>query len=96
MHEQMGFRGCSDDGPVAVGAVTECRTSDVCAVAVVVFGIVTAGSAQTVGCTCGGGGCERVDGRDVVAEIGVHVGVVDTVVKAGIGDGHDDARAVQT
>ena len=40
-------------------------------------------------------GCEREDAGDVVGKVGVHVGVVDPVVKAGVGHRDDDATAVK-
>ena len=94
MEQEVGFWSGADNVAVAVGAVTQNRACDVGAVAVVVFGIV-ATRAQTVGCAHRGRWREGKNTLDVVSEIGVHVGVVHTVVKSCVGDGDDDAASIQ-
>ena len=94
MEQEVGFGSSPDDVAVAVCAVAENRACDVGAVAVVVFGVI-ATRAQTIGRAHRGGWREGEDTLDVVSEIGVHVGVVHTVVKSCVGDGDDDPASVQ-
>ena len=90
VEEEVGLGGRSDDVTVAVCSITKHRPGNVCTVTVVVFGIVAAG-VEVVIAACRWGCWERENSGDVVTEIGVHVGVVDSVVKTRIGHRDDDA-----
>ena len=96
LEQQVGFRGHTNNVAVAVGPVAQHRTGDVGAVTVGVLGVITARVTEAVIGARAARGLEGDDAGDVVAEIGVHVRVVDAVVKAGVGHGHDDAAAVQS
>ena len=94
VNQQVCLGGCAHDVAVAVRTVAQHGTSDVRAVAVVVLRVITA-RAQTEG---GTGGCRWREGQnagDVVAEVWVHVGIVDPVVKPRIGNGDDDAASIE-
>ena len=94
VHQEMRLGCGADDGTVAVGPIAQHRTRDVRAVAVEVFCVVPA-RAQTKEAARRCSGWEREDAGDVVAEIRVHVGVVDAVVKTGVGHRHDDTLTAQ-
>ena len=95
LEQQVSLWSDAHDVAVAVGSVAQHGTGDVGAVTVGVFGVIAAGVAQGVVGAGTARGLEGDDAGDVVPEIGVHVRVVDAVVKAGVGYGDDDAAAVQ-